>query len=154
MLFLMMKVRGGTPDFDEANYVANINVDPDGNTGDQSGDDYFIAQISSGMCGLFPWNTTILTWGSPLPNSKVTGKAGGLGYIEWGIPLNEIGGNASNLKLYFYTYDKTYSDLVNSITVTLSPPTTIPEFPSLATLMIAIVMTSLAPIILVAKRKG
>jgi hypothetical protein len=68
--------------------------------------------------------------------------------------LNEIGGNASNLKLYFYTYDKTYSDLVNSITVTLSPPTTIPEFPSLATLMIAIVMTSLAPIILVAKRKG
>jgi hypothetical protein len=134
MFFLMMKVRGGTPDFTETDYAVFINVDPEGNTGDQFGYDCFVSQVSSGQGVLFPWNTTILTWDMPLPNSKVTGKAGGLGYIEWGVPLNEVGGNASSLKLCFYTYDTTFNELVNEIIVTLSPPVTIPEFSSMLTL--------------------
>jgi len=44
-------------------------------------------------------------------SSEVTGKAGGLVYVEWGVLLNEIGGNASSLKLLFYTYDRTYSQV-------------------------------------------
>lgn len=151
-LFLMMKIRGGTPDFDDAFYVVSMNIDPNGNTGELSGDDYYVSCLYNS--GYFArWNQTTLSWNS-ISNSNVSSKAGGLGYIEWSIPLSEVGGNVSNLKLYFYTYDRTYDDLVNSITVTLSPPTTIPEFPSLATLMIAVATASLVPIILVAKRKG
>jgi len=126
MLFLMMKVRGGTPDFDEAQFMVMINVDPDRNTGDQVGNDYFVAQIKYGGY-LFIWNTTTLTWNEPFSNSKVIGKAGGLGYIEWGVPLNEIGSSASNLKLSFVTYDSTFNQEVNNIMVTLSPPITIQD---------------------------
>jgi hypothetical protein len=128
MLFLMMKVRGGAPDFQAGFYSVLIDVDPGGNTGDRLGYDYFVAQTSSDGAYLFSWNKTTLTWDQP-SNSKVTGKAGVLGYIEWGVPLNEIGGNASSLKLDFYTFDNIHSETVNDITVTLSPPVTIPEFP-------------------------
>lgn len=133
MLFLMMKVLGGTPNFTEALYVVNMNVDPEGTTGDYRGDDYFVSRNINGAY-LYTWNATTLAWNQI--SSEVTGKTGDLGYIEWGVPLNEIGGNASSLKLLFYTYDRTYSQLVDSITVTLSPPVTIPEFPFTLMLML------------------
>jgi hypothetical protein len=133
MLFLMMKVLGGTPNFTEALYVVNMNVDPEGTTGDYRGDDYFVSRNINGAY-LYTWNATTLAWNQI--SSEVTGKTGDLGYIEWGVPLNEIGGNASSLKLLFYMYDRTYSQLVDSITVTLSPPVTIPEFPFTLMLML------------------
>ncbi|MCJ7768553.1 hypothetical protein MUP79_09205 [Candidatus Bathyarchaeota archaeon] len=139
-LFLMMKVRGGTPDITDAGFIISINVDPGQPTGDQGGDDYFVSASNYGG-SLYRWNITTLTWDYVFSSeSNVACAHGGLGYIEWGVPVSAIGGNVSNLELDFYTYDKTFnSETVNQIIVTLSPPATIPEFPSLLLLLLPLV---------------
>jgi hypothetical protein len=144
MVFLMMKVLGGAPNFTEALYDVNINVDPEGTTG-YRGDDYIVSLNINGAY-LYAWNVTLR--GYDEISSEVTGKAGNSGYIEWGVPLNEIGGTASSLKLLFYTYDRANSQMVESLTVTLSPPVTIPEFPFILMLAVFLPLTAVTTIIL------
>jgi hypothetical protein len=123
----MMKVRGGDSyDFRQVAYEVWMNVDPNAGTGSVGKWDYVAILGSRSYTYLFNWNETTLSF-SAVNDGSYSGKAGGLGYIEWGIPMTIVG-NVSSVELMFFTWDSYLDETVNKIQVTVTPTMVIPEF--------------------------
>jgi len=149
-LYLMMKVRGGDSyDFRQVAYEVWMNVDPNAGTGSVGKWDYAAILGSRSYTYLFNWNETTLSF-SAVNNGNYSGKAGGLGYIEWGIPMTIIG-NVSSVELMFFTWDSYLDETVNKIQVTVTPTMVIPEF--FSTIVLVLPLTIAASAVALLKKR-